>query len=568
MHLDIKLLGRFAVAVDGVDIDPATFTRESAAAVVKLLAITPRHRMRREQVVDIFWPEAERDAGGANLRKAVHFARKALGDAALIETSGDSIAFGRGVEVTVDAQQFETAGRAALRGADPGACASAADLCAGALLPDDLYFGWLDGPRATVAQLRLDLLRTAKLWQRLIEVDPSDEPAHLELMRAALAEGNRGEAIRLFNQLRSALQVELGLGPSEAAVELYEAALAMPRVDPVSQRDRVRASLAWGLLHFHSGDFDKATTIAEETRRLALSANLVREVGEASALFGLCAHMQGRWKEVFKAEFIEWARQQPDKVSQIIDGHLCLAEFCLCNAKGHHEIGSSARELLSVAEGAGSFAGRGLAMLILGEAALFSGHLGEAERYLREADSLLETASAASGRAIALERLAEVALAKGQKWQARRLIQRAVAVAERSWLSPHLAIRLQGLKVRAASNRDDAMLAIHEGDRLLADQRHGCQPCSMGFRIAAAIAMAAMTDLPQVDRRLEEAERIADMWHGGPWVAAIWEARGVQRRAERNSARAALAFEEAASRYAALGRPADEARCRAELSTG
>ncbi len=565
MRLDIQLLGQFSIAIDGVRIDPAAFRRDSAAALVKLLAITPQHRIRREQLMDIFWPVAEPEAAGASLRKAVHFARKALGHNALIETSGDSIAFGRGTEVTVDAQRFETAARAALRNPDPAICAAAAELCHGGLLPDDVYVDWADGHRATVAQLRLDLLRAAGLWQRLIEVDATDEPAHLALMHAALQAGNRGEAIRLFNQLRNTLHLELGLGPSKAAVALYEEALSTPAVDPVSQTDRIRAALAWGLLHLHSGDFDKATAVAQETRRLALAAGLVREVGEASALFGLCANMQGRWKEVFRVEFIEWARQQPDKVSQIFDGHLCLAEFCLCNARGHHEIGASARELLSVAEGAGSLAGRGLALLILGEAALFSGHLGEAERCLTEADSLLESAGAASGRAVALERLAEIALAQGQKWRAKRLIQRALSVAEQSWLSPHLLIRLQGLKVRAASNREQTLQAILEGDRLMTDQRHGCQPCSMGFRIASAIAMAEMTDLPQVNRRLDEAERIADMWHGGPWVAAVWEARGVQRRAEKNAARAASAFEEAASRYAALGRPADEARCREEL---
>ena len=109
------------------------------------------------------------------------------------------------------------------------------------------------------------------------------------------------------------------------------------------------------------------------------------------------------------------------------------------------------------------------------------------------------------------------------------------------------------------------MEAVLEGDRLLADQTHGCQPCSMGLRIASATALAA-TELPQANRRLDEAERIAEMWHGGPWVAAIWEARGVQRRAEGNAPCAASAFEEAASRFAALGRPADEARCRAELA--
>jgi hypothetical protein len=42
-----------------------------------------------------------------------------------------------------------------------------------------------------------------------------------------------------------------------------------------------------------------------------------------------------------------------------------------------------------------------------------------------------------------------------------------------------------------------------------------------------------------------------------PWAAAVWEARGAQRRAEGSKARAMAAFEEAATRYAALDRPRD-----------
>ena len=60
----------------------------------------------------------------------------------------------------------------------------------------------------------------------------------------------------------------------------------------------------------------------------------MREIGEASALMGLLAQMQGRWKDVFRTEFIAWVRKFPDKVNMVFNGHLCLAEFCLCDAKG------------------------------------------------------------------------------------------------------------------------------------------------------------------------------------------------------------------------------------------
>jgi hypothetical protein len=90
-----------------------------------------------------------------------------------------------------------------------------------------------------------------------------------------------------------------------------------------------------------------------------------------------------------------------------------------------------------------------------------------------------------------------------------------------------------------------------------------CPPCSMSFRVAATITMPRAGDLQQARARLKAAERIAGMWQGGPWLAAIWEARGVLRRSEGDHPQAAALFKEAANQFAQANRPVDEARCRA-----
>jgi hypothetical protein len=126
-------------------------------------------------------------------------------------------------------------------------------------------------------------------------------------------------------------------------------------------------------------------------------------------------------------------------------------------------------------------------------------------------------------------------------------------------------MRMQALAVRAASTPKMVAEEILAGDRLLTPG--ACQPCSMALRTASAIALAESGDLEQVDRRLNDAERIAGMWQGGPWAAALWEARGVQRRAQDKEVRALAAFEEAAGRYEELGRPRDQARCLARMGS-
>jgi len=56
------------------------------------------------------------------------------------------------------------------------------------------------------------------------------------------------------------------------------------------------------------------------------------------------------------------------------------------------------------------------------------------------------------------------------------------------------------------------------------------------------------------------------MWQGGSWHAAVWEARAHLRHAEGDPAQARALFREAADLFGRIGRPLDEARCRAAAS--
>lgn len=562
MRIQVDLLGQFRVAIDDREVPVGDWRREKSAGLVKLLALSAGHRIHREQAMEALWPEMSPDASAANLRKAIYFARRTLGKSDFVVRENDIIALAPNWELTTDVEAFEADATAALSANDPSACTQAAGWYGGDLLPDDRYVEWTEEPREHLRQLYSRVLKLGGLWERMLTLDPTDEEAQRELMQAALDAGNRGEVIRQFQRLRERLRVELGVGPAAATVAIYESALAESSVEPIDVADRVRASLAWGIIHLQSGEFSKADQIAKEARILAIEAGLAREVGEASALFGLVAHMQGRWPELFRSEFIDWIRRAPSFTSTIFDGHLCLAEFCLYSKDGHEDIAKSVGELLEIADDAESIAGRGLATLILGEAELFSGRLNSAEQLLEQADRLYEDIDAVSGRVIAQERLAEIALARGQKYRAGRLVQRGFRIVESSWLTPHLLIRLQALAIAVAGTTAQAADAIEQGDRWLAE-RDICQPCSMAFRVASSIALAEAGELHQAGRRLDEAERIAGMWNGGPWVAAVWEGRAVHRLAQGNTEQSSALFREAAARFAATGRPLDQERCLA-----
>jgi len=142
-------------------------------------------------------------------------------------------------------------------------------------------------------------------------------------------------------------------------------------------------------------------------------------------------------------------------------------------------------------------------------------------------------------------------------------MMRARPYASRSAIPSHLVVRLFGVEARAADTPVDALLVVREAERWIADAPHVCGPCSMTFRIEAVRAFARSGDVPRARRRIDEADRIAGMWQGGPWRASVWEAQAELRQAEGQGAQAAALFLEAADQFDQFHRSLDADRCRA-----
>src|SRR3712207_4939306 len=78
----VWLLGGFRVSVGSRTIEQDRWRLRKAASLVKLLCIPPGHRLHREQVMNLLWPDLGKKAASNNLRRVLHFARKALDPAA------------------------------------------------------------------------------------------------------------------------------------------------------------------------------------------------------------------------------------------------------------------------------------------------------------------------------------------------------------------------------------------------------------------------------------------------------------------------------------------------------
>jgi DNA-binding SARP family transcriptional activator len=178
----IWLLGGFRVGLDSRTVPDEAWRRNKAKAVVKLLALAPSHRLHREQLMDLLWPELAPDAAAANLRKAVHFARQALAPEHL-RLRQEVLQLGA-ERLWVDVQAFQAAAQA-------GDLAAAIDLYGGELLPEDRFEPWAEQHReqlgARFSRLLLeraveleaggDLRGAAGALERLVAVDPLNEPA-------------------------------------------------------------------------------------------------------------------------------------------------------------------------------------------------------------------------------------------------------------------------------------------------------------------------------------------------------------------------------------------------------
>src|SRR5215208_879246 len=196
----IWLLGSFRVALGARPIEKDAWRLRKAAALIKLLALAPGHRLHREQVMDLLWPELGKKAASNNLRNTLHAARKILdpaGGSRYLASEDDSLVLCPGGDLWVDVDAFEEAAVGARRSGDPAAYRAAINLYSGDLLPEDRYEEWAESRRQelrhTWLSLHVELARAyegrgeyergIEALQRALSEEPTNEEVYAGLMR-------------------------------------------------------------------------------------------------------------------------------------------------------------------------------------------------------------------------------------------------------------------------------------------------------------------------------------------------------------------------------------------------
>jgi len=234
MALEISLIGPPRVARDG---QPVTFDTRKAMALLAHMALAERPRSR-EVLCELLWPGRDPEHARGALRRTLSTLRKAIGEES-IDTTGDSIALVRGGDLALDVERFRelAADDASLEALVEAATLFSAGFLEGFSLRDSPDFddwqvaeaGALERELASALQRLVERLVARGAYnqaiphaRRWLELDPLNESAHRQLIGIYAWSGDRAAALEQYRRCVRALSQELGVGPLEQTMTLYE----------------------------------------------------------------------------------------------------------------------------------------------------------------------------------------------------------------------------------------------------------------------------------------------------------------------------------------------------------
>jgi YVTN family beta-propeller protein len=251
--LKVFLVGRVALEADGFAVQDARLPGRQGRLLFAYLAVERGRPVPRDELAAALWGEAPPATWEKALTVLVSKLRSLLTEAGLDGPRALSAAFGcyrlelpagTWIDVVAAAGAAGEAERA-LDAGDPAAAKTAAllaeSLTRRAFLPGDNGV-WVEDKRRELADTRSRAvtalagacLRTgaggeAVSWaQQAIGLEPFRETGYRLLMEAHAADGNRAEALRVYERCRRLLADELGAYPSPETESVYQRLLQAP----------------------------------------------------------------------------------------------------------------------------------------------------------------------------------------------------------------------------------------------------------------------------------------------------------------------------------------------------
>jgi DNA-binding SARP family transcriptional activator/predicted ATPase len=232
-EVHVSLLGGFSVTVGGLPVEDHWRLRK-AKTLVKMLALAPGHRLHRDAIAEMLWPDAELETAANNLYQILHTIRRMMGGTS-IALDDDVVRLCPAGGLSVDVDVFEQAAAIARSSGDITALERALKLWTGALLPEDQYAEWTLEHRerlsethtAVVSLLGSKLLEQGEqeaalaLVEPLAVARPLDEQLHRVLIDVLAGIGRRWEAIEAYERFRDALEEAYAAEPEPQTKALH-----------------------------------------------------------------------------------------------------------------------------------------------------------------------------------------------------------------------------------------------------------------------------------------------------------------------------------------------------------
>jgi predicted ATPase/DNA-binding SARP family transcriptional activator len=228
--LRLHLLGRFRLERDAQSVH---LPRRKVESLLAYVALKPEAHLR-EQLAALLWGDAPDAKARHSLRTALGTLRQHLGVEILL-ADRDLVQLNPAAPIWVDALEFHRQATHFLTGPSPELASPDIELYQGDLLLD-FYDDWVLAERERfhslyvttllqmIAQMRSpgEHTRAIDFAQKVLAVEPANEPAHQQLMVSLAATGNRSAALGQFEECRRTLREELGVEPGTGTLALYE----------------------------------------------------------------------------------------------------------------------------------------------------------------------------------------------------------------------------------------------------------------------------------------------------------------------------------------------------------
>lgn len=202
-RVEITTMGRFAVTVDGNEIETGEWGSRRARTLLKRLAVARGGSVSRDHLFELLWPDEPDPALlGPRLSVQLSAVRRVLHGGVLAEASS--------VRLDTDTVKLDLTEWFEL--SEP---VDIVDGFGGSLFPDDAYDDWIEPFRAEISARfvsaghrllgDLDPYAAAQLATRLLALDRYDTVAHQALVRAHHDAGRPAEARSAYDRYHAAM---------------------------------------------------------------------------------------------------------------------------------------------------------------------------------------------------------------------------------------------------------------------------------------------------------------------------------------------------------------------------